>query len=304
MVHLITGYAGYEHIQSEDDGAFNAAFFGNGQYVMETGNQFEGSIINNNTVRILDGDGLMYGRHFRIKPNTYEDLNITTGTAGTRRVDMICMTYEKNAGDGTEQVYLQVVKGAETSGTPAAPSYTDGNILDGATFNQMPLYKVEIEGVVLSSITALFDTIPTYKALAETYEAKFKAACQSHLDSLGVLDTMEEITANTQSNQLAGALGVKQIYNQLNTDKQNDLGLSGVAIEKTPAFRVDTANSNVAFTVTAKNNIKAIMGVTMAAYSSNNYTSNISYSFSGKDITFVVCASVAQNYEITFTYLY
>ena len=219
MVHLITGYAGYEHIQSEDDGAFNAAFFGNGQYVMETGNQFEGSIINNNTVRILDGDGLMYGRHFRIKPNTYEDLNITTGTAGTRRVDMICMTYEKNAGDGTEQAYLQVVKGAETSGTPAAPSYTDGNILDGATFNQMPLYKVEIEGVVLSSITALFDTIPTYKALAETYEAKFKAACQSHLDSLGVLDTMEEITANTQSNQLAGALGVKQIYNQLNTDK-------------------------------------------------------------------------------------
>lgn len=220
MVHLITGYAGYEHIQSEDDGAFNAAFFGNGQYVMETGNQFEGSIINNNTVRILDGDGLMYGRHFRIKPNTYEDLNITTGTAGTRRVDMICMTYEKNAGDGTEQAYLQVVKGAETSGTPAAPSYTDGNILDGATFNQMPLYKVEIEGVVLSSITALFDTIPTYKALAETYEAKFKAACQSHLDSLGVLDTMEEITANTQSNQLAGALGVKQIYNQLNTDSQ------------------------------------------------------------------------------------
>lgn len=230
MVHLITGYAGYEHIQSEDDGAFNAAFFGNGQYVMETGNQFEGSIINNNTVRILDGDGLMYGRHFRIKPNTYEDLNITTGTAGTRRVDMICMTYEKNAGDGTEQAYLQVVKGAETSGTPAAPSYTDGNILDGATFNQMPLYKVEIEGVVLSSITALFDTIPTYKALAETYEAKFKAACQSHLDSLGVLDTMEEITANTQSNQLAGALGVKQIYNQLNTDLTGKVIIENITV--------------------------------------------------------------------------
>ena len=246
MVHLITGYAGYEHIQSEDDGAFNAAFFGNGQYVMETGNQFEGSIINNNTVRILDGDGLMYGRHFRIKPNTYEDLNITTGTAGTRRVDMICMTYEKNAGDGTEQAYLQVVKGAETSGTPAAPSYTDGNILDGATFNQMPLYKVEIEGVVLSSITALFDTIPTYKALAETYEAKFKAACQSHLDSLGVLDTMEEITANTQSNQLAGALGVKQIYNQLNTDIDfashlKYIGTQNITLNNQQTFYISTA---------------------------------------------------------------
>ena len=26
MIHLITGYMGYEHIKSEDDGAFNAAF--------------------------------------------------------------------------------------------------------------------------------------------------------------------------------------------------------------------------------------------------------------------------------------
>ena len=103
---------------------------------------------------------------------------------------------------------------------------------------------------------------------------------------------------------MSSDIRMRLFFGVLNTDKQNDLGLSGVAIEKTPAFRVDTANSNVAFTVTAKNNIKAIMGVTMAAYSSNNYTSNISYSFSGKDITFVVCTSVAQNYEITFTYLY
>ena len=112
------------------------------------------------------------------------------------------------------------------------------------------------------------------------------------------------LSAENMNYMEEGIAAANEGVDKLNTDKQNDLGLSGVAIEKTPAFRVDTANSNVAFTVTAKNNIKAIMGVTMAAYSSNNYTSNISYSFSGKDITFVVCASVAQNYEITFTYLY
>ena len=99
MAHLVTGYAGYEHIKSEDAGAFNAAFFGGGQYVMEFGNQFEGSIIDNNTVRILDGDGLMYGRHFRIYPNTYEDLTISTGAVGKNRIDLICMTYEKNTSD-------------------------------------------------------------------------------------------------------------------------------------------------------------------------------------------------------------
>lgn len=175
MMHLITGYAGYEHIRSEDDGAFNAAFFGSGQFVMQSGNQFNASIINNNTVRVTDGDGLMFGRHFRMKPNTYEDLAIATGTAGTNRIDLICATYKKKDVDGTESVYLEVLKGNE--GTSASmPAYTVGNILEGATFNQMPLYKVTINGVVLTSIEPLFETAPTYKALAERYAAEFQSA--------------------------------------------------------------------------------------------------------------------------------
>lgn len=186
MAHLVTGYAGYAHISSADDGAFNASFFGDGQNVMESGNCFAGSIIDNNTVRILDGDGLMYGRHFRIEPNSYEDMVITTGTAGTNRIDLICMTYEKNAEDETERCYLQVIKGAETDGTAVVPEYTDGNILEGATFNQMPLYRVVIEGVVLKEIEAVFETIPTYKALAEYYADVFQKRCDDLVENLPI----------------------------------------------------------------------------------------------------------------------
>lgn len=216
MVHLVTGYAGSEHIKSADQGSFNAAFFGDGQYVMEIGSQLEGSIINNNTVRILDGDLLMHGRHIRIEPDTYEDMVIETGTAGTNRIDLICMTYEKNALDGTEISYLEVIKGNETPGTALVPEYSDGNILNGASKNQMPLYQVKIEGVALVSITPLFEIIPTYKTLAEQYAEKFKADCESHLNSLAVLDTTEEIEANTQENQLAGALALKEVLSLAN----------------------------------------------------------------------------------------
>lgn len=215
MEHLITGYAGYEHIKSEDAGSFNASFFGDGQYVMEAGNQFEGSIIDNNTVRILDGDGLMYGRHFRINPNTYNDVTIATGTAGINRTDLICMTYEKNENDGTERVYIEVIRGADTGGTAEMPSYIDGNILKGATFNQMPLYKVTVQGVVLTNIEPLFTVIPTYKTLAERYAAQFKKECESHLNSLTVFDTLEEIEANTQAKQLSGALALKELNTKL-----------------------------------------------------------------------------------------
>lgn len=228
MAHLITGYAGYEHIQSADQGSFNAAFFGGGQYVMEFGNQFEASIIDNNTVRVLDGDLLMYGRHVRIASDTYEDVAIDTGTAGVNRIDLICMTYEKNATDGTEKAFLEVIKGIATEGTAQIPSYTDGNILEGASTNQMPLYQVKIEGVVLSEVTALFTTIPTYKTLAEKYAAQFEATIKA-LKAADILDSMEEIEANTQENMFAGALAVKEGFVQVN----EEMGDIKTALEET-----------------------------------------------------------------------
>lgn len=228
MAHLVTGYAGREHIQSADAGAFNASFFGHGQYVMESGRQFEGHIIDNNTVRIYDGDLLMYGRHIRLANNTYEDLTITTGTAGKNRIDVICMTYEKNTVNGTEKAFLEVIEGKATEGTAAAPECTDGNILNGAILNQMPLYRVKIEGVVCSGITAVFQVIPTYKTLAEKYEAEFMEVCKNHLESLNVFDTVEEIKENQKENQLAGALALKEhIENQNNPHgvTKKDVGL-------------------------------------------------------------------------------
>lgn len=211
MVHLITGYAGEEHIQSADQGSFNASFFGTGQYVMEAGSQMEASITSNNNVRILDGDILMMGRHIRIPSNTYEDVNITTGTAGVNRNDLIVMEYSKDAGTGVETAQLKVIKGAETEGTATDPAFVSGDILAGDTLNQMPLYSVRIEGVVLADVVPLFETIPTYQALAERYATEFRKACESHLESLNILDTMEEVSANTQANQLAGALAVKEL---------------------------------------------------------------------------------------------
>ena len=214
MAHLVTGYAGKEHIRSADQGSFNAAFFGDGEFVMSSGSRFAGAIINNNTVRISDGDMLMQGRHIRIEPNTYEDLTISTGTAGTNRIDLIVMTYEKNAASGIESAKLEVVQGTATAGTPSAPEIVSGNILNGDLKNQMPLYAVYVSGVALTKISTQFMVCPTYKDLAIYYAQQFQNACETHLNSLNILDSADEINANSAANQLAGALGVKKLASQ------------------------------------------------------------------------------------------
>ena len=214
MAHLVTGYAGKEHIRSADQGSFNAAFFGDGEFVMSSGSRFAGAIINNNTVRISDGDMLMQGRHIRIEPNTYEDLTISTGTAGTNRIDLIVMTYEKNAASGIESAKLEVVQGTATSGTPSAPEIVSGDILNGDLKNQMPLYAVYVSGVALTKISTQFMVCPTYKDLAIYYAQQFHNACQTHLISLNIIDSADAIDANSAANQLAGALGVKELASQ------------------------------------------------------------------------------------------
>lgn len=229
MAHLVTGYAGEEHIKSADQGSFNASFFGTGEYVMEAGNQFDASIMDNNTVRILDGDILMQGRHIRIEPNTYEDITITTGTAGKNRNDLICMQYKKEASSGIETAEIVVVKGSESTGTASDPEYTHGDIIGGDVKNQMPIYRVKVEGVVLSAIEPLFTTIPTFQALAEQYEKKFKDECDSYIESLEILDTMEEVSANTQANKLAGALALKEMNGEV-TELNNNLTSLGKSV--------------------------------------------------------------------------
>lgn len=214
MAHLVTGYAGKEHIRSADQGSFNAAFFGDGEFVMSSGSRFAGAIINNNTVRISDGDMLMQGRHIRIEPNTYEDLTISTGTAGTNRIDLIVMTYEKNAASGIESAKLEVVQGTATPGTPSAPELVSGDILNGDLKNQMPLYAVYVSGVALTKISTQFMVCPTYKDLAIYYAQQFQNACETHLNSLNIIDSADAIDANSAANQLAGALGVKELASQ------------------------------------------------------------------------------------------
>ena len=237
--HLVTGYAGNEHIKSEDQGSFNASFFGAGQFVMEAGNMMEASIIDNNTVRILDGDLLMQGRHIRIKPNTYEDIIIETGNAGVNRFDLIVMEYTKDEPTGIEGSNIKVIKGTATAGTPTLPEYINGNILEGANLNQMPLYRVKVEGVVLSDITPLFEIIPTYKTLAQKYAAQFEATINA-LKAANILDTMEEIEANTQENMIAGALALKNI---------SQVRLNGLTFKKLTQSQYDELSDKDANTI-------------------------------------------------------
>lgn len=158
-LHLVTGYAGVEHVTSNDQGSFNAAMFGNGEFVLERGNMFSASIQSNNKVRVLDGDLLMQGRHIRLKENTYADLNFDNGTQGYKRLDLIVARYSKSSTTGIEEANLVVIKGVPSETAYNAPEKITGDILsDDALENDTVLYQVPFDGLNIQPLIKVFKT--------------------------------------------------------------------------------------------------------------------------------------------------
>lgn len=142
-VHLITGYAGKEHITSDDQASFNMSVFGSGNYVFNKGNRLKINIKSNTAVNIYDGDLLIHGRHVRVT-----DINtiiFDECANGMQRADLIVAEYAKDTITGVEEVDFQVIKGEERSGSPAYPDYDEANgiKLYGVIFNGFNLDKIE-----------------------------------------------------------------------------------------------------------------------------------------------------------------
>ena len=157
-MEIVTGYTGEPHIRPEDDGARNAGIFGTGKYVLNVGRKFAAEIVSNNMVKIKDGDLINQGRHIRIPVGETEECTIENGTQARYRNDLIVSRYSKESGsEGKESAKIVVIKGtASTSSTPPDPSYTSGDILNGALTDDFPLYRVKLNGLSITAVEPLF----------------------------------------------------------------------------------------------------------------------------------------------------
>ena len=215
-MHLVTGYANKEHIKSADQGSFNAAVLGEGEFVLERGSKFASTIISNNIVRIKDGDILMQGRHIRLDDGSYIDLDFENGQQGFKRNDLIVVRYTKDSATGVEETNLVVIKGTPTTGTANDPEITKGDIInDHVLVNDMPLYRVPFDGLNIQDLVCLFEVLPSWKTLKaqsieETQTAIQKAAEQKLDQSINVIEQqMNKVVAEAED-AVARVPAVKQ----------------------------------------------------------------------------------------------
>ena len=204
-MHLVTGYANKEHIKSADQGSFNAALLGNGDFVLDRGSKFASTIITNNIVRIKDGDIVMQGRHIRLNEELYIDLDFDNGSQGLKRNDLIVVRYEKNAETGIETAKLTVVKGNPVAVNPTDPEYIEGDILnEHALRHDMLLYRVCFDGINMQSVAPLFSVLPTWntlksQAIDETKETVNQIVISINNTLNEATDTVEQLVTTVDN---------------------------------------------------------------------------------------------------------
>lgn len=162
-ISLITGETGIEHVRSFHDAALYASIAGEGEYALDELGAPTASLTSSNKVHVNAGNLLMQGHHIYID-SAGVDVNITTGSQGEKRNILIVATYEMDD-DGIESVKLEAVYGTETTGTPADPAITHGDIVTTgarALKNQMPLFRVAQNGITPSEPVAVFENLKSY----------------------------------------------------------------------------------------------------------------------------------------------
>ena len=157
---LVTGSHGGDdpHVESKHDALMHAAMLGRSGYILKTRNwTVKPTAKDANNITIPAWDLVVEGRQIYIAAPT--DVNIQSGSQGQKRRDLIVARYALNSGTGVETVTLEAIKGKPSSDMPADPGIETGSIIGGAIVSDLPLCRVNLDGITITSIDTLVNVL-------------------------------------------------------------------------------------------------------------------------------------------------
>ena len=165
-MEIIAGYVGQPHVTSQQERNTNIGIFGSNAHIIGGVNsELEATVVSANLVEISDGMIVCEGCTAEIPRGTNDSLVIENGEQGMKRIDLIVARYTKNGNTAAESMELAVIKGTPAASNPAVPTYNTGTIADGDSPVDFPIYKVNIDGISIDSVTCLVDKVSTHGSI-------------------------------------------------------------------------------------------------------------------------------------------
>lgn len=167
-MELATGRQGSPHITSQQDRQKHQGIFGDGAYILNTGNMLAPEVQSSNKIHIKDGALMFQGALFTVKVGTYDEVTINNGNQGMKRKDLIVARYTYDSSDNIEAGEWAVIQGTPAADNPVVPEAESGDIQMGDSVVECPVFVVNLDGINVTGVDIIPETMADMSELIET----------------------------------------------------------------------------------------------------------------------------------------
>ena len=166
-MEIVSGRVGRPHVTSQQFRQIIEGIVGDGSCILPSGENLEPELVSNNSLKIRSGMMCHHGNVSSVKIGTYDEVELTNGSQGMKRIDLVVNRYTRNEEDNTEKNEWIVIMGTPAESNPTVPEYTKGNLQEGDLVDDCPAFEVHFDGINITEVTKMLEISQTNKDLTD-----------------------------------------------------------------------------------------------------------------------------------------
>lgn len=192
---IVSGKTGTPHVTSEQFRQIIEGTVGQGSYILTSGENLEPELASNNMLKIRGGMMSHHGNISCVDLNTYDEVTLTNGSQGVKRIDLIVNRYTRNDETGLEKNEWVVIIGTPDASNPKVPQHTIGNLQNGDLIDDCPVFEVHYDGINVTEVKKLLPVMSNLELLNGKIEKPILYSATEK--QIGVTDSGEPVYRKT-----------------------------------------------------------------------------------------------------------
>ena len=194
---IVSGRTGSPHVTSQQFRQMLEGIIGQGSYIITSGENLKPELSSNNLLKIRSGMMAHHGCISCVDIGTYDEVTLTNGSQGMKRIDLIVNRYTRNAETEVENCSWKVIQGKPVASNPAVPAYTSGNLQNGDLVDECPAFEVHYDGINVTEVKSLLSVTDGLSGLSSNL-AKTNTVLENRKPIF--IDSTAQGTANLDTN--------------------------------------------------------------------------------------------------------
>ena len=187
-MEIVSGRTGKPHVTSQQFRQMIEGTIGQESCIITSGENLEPELAANNLLKIRSGMMSHHGNVSSVNIGTYDEVELTNGSQGMKRIDLVVNRYTRNAETNIEKNEWVVIMGTPVASNPVAPTYTVGNLQKGDLVDDCPVFELHYDGINVTEVKKLLSVLPNVAELNSKSPKVFKSSDSDFISFVAPFD--------------------------------------------------------------------------------------------------------------------